>query len=255
MPNHIYNVVPSPPDARNFKLTALDPKVTGVKFPSSLSLATKCSPVVDQGNLGSCTANAIASGLREYMLLKAGKPLVRLSRLFLYYQERSLEGTINQDAGATLKAGMSVITKMGTCQEKLDPYDITQFTVQPTNDAITDALNYRIGSYFELHTIADIKTCLIQGFPVVTGMNVYESFESQKVAQTGQMPLPKKGEQLLGGHAVLIVGYRDSIFYPGGGYFTVRNSWGPKWGAGGYFFMPYKYIDPLLQAWEFWTAR
>jgi C1A family cysteine protease len=93
-----------------------------------------------------------------------------------------------------------------------------------------------------------IQGCLASGYPVVFGFSVYESFETQEVARSGVVPLPKKGEKQLGGHAVLAVGYDDTAQS-----FIVRNSWGPSWGQDGYFTMPYAYVTSGQLASDFWA--
>lgn len=95
-----------------------------------------------------------------------------------------------------------------------------------------------------------MKGCLASGYPFVFGFSVYESFESQAVAQTGIVPMPSPNEQLLGGHAVLAVGYDDEQ-----GRFIVRNSWGKDWGMEGYFTIKYDYLLNDNLADDFWTIR
>lgn len=225
-------------------------------LPTKIDLRLQCSPVVDQGNLGSCTANAIASGLREYMELKNTKiaPFVLLSRLFLYYKERELEGTINEDSGATIRDGMKVLKKIGVCPEDDMPYDVTKFTEPPSPHAEAHAREYRVASYYRLRSIRDIRQCLNEGYPIVIGIMVYESFESQRVADTGVVPLPKRHEQELGGHAVLVAGYDLSNKYGTGSYLIVRNSWGEGWGDKGYCYLPFSFVT-YGYAFDFWTAR
>lgn len=219
-------------------------------LPAGIDLRQGCSPIVDQGELGSCTANAIASGLREFMELKAGQSLTRLSRLFLYYKEREMEGTVSEDSGASIRDGMKVLLNTGVCPEIDWPYDITRFAVAPPEPAEKDAAQYLIKAYQRLVTLTDIKRSLYEGYPVVVGITVFESLESKEVAQTGQVPMPKDGERVLGGHAVLIVGYEDAL---DNGRVVVRNSWGEGWGEKGYCYIPYKFMEKY--AFDFWTAR
>ena len=113
---------------------------TAASLPQQVDLRGKCSPIVDQGELGSCTANAIASGLREYLELQSGKSFIQLSRLFLYYEERKLEGDVNQDDGAEIRDGMKVLNQLGVCPEKEDPYKIKAFTQAPTTQDMRDAI-------------------------------------------------------------------------------------------------------------------
>lgn len=252
MSDRIYNVVKSEVQPKNYSLIFSSIISSVIKAPVKMDLRAQCSPIVDQGKLGSCTGNAIASGLREFLLIKSTgvNPLNvdRLSRLFIYYEERKLENTIDQDAGAQIADGMKVLLSMGVALESDDPYDINTFTTAPTDTAIQNALNYRVTSTEKLSTTKQVKLALASGLPVVIGMEVFESFESHAIANTGKMPMPKKGEQNLGGHCVTIVGYDDLQKV-----FIVRNSWGEGWGDKGYFYMPYAYATK--HTWDYWTAK
>jgi len=220
-----------------------------MELPPLIDLRAQCSPVVNQGELGSCTANAIASGLREYLLLQKKQPWVALSRLFLYYEERLLEGTVDEDSGAMIRDGMKVVQTMGICPETEEPYDITKFTQSPTQQDLADAQKYKISEYHRVNDLTMLKTALAEGQPVVIGINVYSSFESNEVATTGIVPMPNtETEQLLGGHAVLVVGYDETKEWA-----IVRNSWGIDWGEKGYFYLPYQYWTAGLVT-DMWTG-
>jgi C1A family cysteine protease len=215
-------------------------------LPTSVDLRNNCSPVEDQGDLGSCTGNAIA-GIMEYLARKARKT-TDVSRLFIYYQERLLEGTVNYDSGAYIRDGIKAVNKYGVPTENLWPYDVRKYTYRPTQAAYTNAATRKAVSYQKCANFAAVKSALAQGYPVVIGFDVYESFESDTVARTGMMPMPNKArEQLLGGHAVTIVGYNDTTQR-----FIVRNSWGTSWGDHGYFYMPYGVIQDTTMSSDFW---
>lgn len=225
---------------------------TKAVLPKSVDLRSGCSQVVDQGELGSCTANAIASGLREYWEKQAGK-LTPLSRLWLYWEERNMEGTVNEDAGAFIRDGMKVLQKMGCAPEADWPYDVAKFTEAPPTKATTDAALFKITEYHRVTDLTALKSALAEGYPVVLGIGVYESFESDQVAKTGIVPMPKRGEKLLGGHAVLAVGYKDDANNIGQGVVIVRNSWGRSWGDKGYFYLPYSYFAKYVT--DMWTGK
>ncbi|WP_122628272.1 C1 family peptidase [Lucifera butyrica] len=218
-------------------------------LPTKVDLRASCSPIVDQGELGSCTANAIASGLREYLELKAGQSLTTLSRLFLYYEERLLEGTVNEDSGAEIRDGMKVLNQIGVCPEADWPYDISTFTNPPNNKDVADAAAFKVSEYHRIASLTQLKAALAEGLPVVIGIEVYASFESDEVAKTGIVPIPDKSkEQYLGGHAVLVVGYDDSR-----NMLIVRNSWGDSWGDKGYCYLPYDYFNQYSS--DCWTSQ
>jgi C1A family cysteine protease len=205
--------------------------------------------VEDQGQLGSCTANALVGAL-EFLMLKDQKTYVDMSRLFVYYNERVIEHTVNQDSGAMIRDGIKTLAKQGVCTEKLWPYDISQFTVTPPDPCYKEALNYQITSYQRIDTVDEMRSCLADGFPFVFGFTVYESFESQDVASTGVVNMPGPDEQVMGGHAVVGVGYDDSQKR-----FIVRNSWSDGWGMKGYFTIPYDYLANRNLSDDFWTIR
>jgi C1A family cysteine protease len=205
--------------------------------------------VEDQGQLGSCTANALAGNL-EFIDKKPDNQYIDTSRLFIYYNERKLQNTITQDSGAALRIGIKSLKTFGACPETLWPYDIAKFTDTPTQACYKEAINHTIQSYRRIITLADMLACLADGFPFVFGFTVYESFESLQVAKTGKVNMPKKSERALGGHAVMAVGYDQKA-----SRFIVRNSWGEGWGMKGYFTMPYAYLDNRNLSDDFWTIR
>ena len=217
-------------------------------LPASFDLLPVCPPVYDQGQLGSCTANAICAAV-EVDFITAKAPDWRPSRLFVYYNERAMEGTIKQDSGAQIRDGVKTINTLGVCTEALLPYDITKFTAKPKTACFADALKNKSLKYERVvQTSNAIEQVLFSGKPVIFGFSVYESFESAEVAKTGIVNLPAKTEKLLGGHAVLIVGYDHQA-----ARFLVRNSWGASWGQQGYFTIPYAYVCNSNLADDFWT--
>ncbi len=242
---HVYNLRHQAPDTRDFKLARFEEE----KIPSCVDHRDLCPPVFDQGELGSCTANA---GIAARMMLTGIS--APLSRLFLYYQERVIEGTAYQDSGAEMRDICKALTDAGVCEEKYFPYNTARFAKKPSCIAARNAMKYKIGSYatFDGDKIDDVKQIkqylALRGPSVLIGIDVYESFEGDDVARTGVMSMPDVSkEQLLGGHAVLIVGYDDSKET-----LIVRNSWGESWGDKGCFYMPYNYVEKGY-AFDSWT--
>ena len=216
-----------------------------------VDLRSKCPAVYDQGKLGSCTANAIA-GAYEFDEIKQEEPnLFTPSRLFIYYNERKMENTINKDNGASIRDSVKTINKDGVCKETTYPYDITKFAQQPPQECYDEAENHKCVEYKRVDaTLEQLKQCLIEGFPIVFGFHVYESFKQTE--QTGITPIPKDGEKLKGGHAICAVGFLEDKQV-----FLCRNSWGSDWNKQmqGYFYMPYEYIINPKLAGDFWTVR
>jgi C1A family cysteine protease len=237
------------PDQRDHLYAA--PVAALAALPPSLDLRKQCPSVYDQGQLGSCTGNGIAAALQFERMKQKLTPDFIPSRLFIYYNERVIEHTVNSDSGAAIRDGIKSVAKQGDCPESEWPYDITKFASKPLPKCYHDALKYKAVQYQKLvQNLNQMKGCLASGYPFVFGFTVYDSFESQQVAQTGVVPMPGSTEQVLGGHCVVAVGYDDSQQR-----FIVRNSWGTAWGIQGYCTMPYAYlIDPNLAS-DFWTIR
>jgi C1A family cysteine protease len=235
--------IPQFPDHRDRRL----PKLTGVVLPSSVDLRGLMPAVYDQKELGSCTSNAIAAALQLDALKDAMSDQAVPSRLWIYYQERVIEHTVGQDSGAMLRDGAKAVSTVGCVDESAWPYDISTFMTPPLGLVpFYKALEYLAVDQDE----SSVKGCLAEGYPMVFGFTVYDSFESSQVARTGIVPMPGQGEDVLGGHAVLAVGYDDATRR-----FMVRNSWGDAWGQAGYFEMPYDYLLNGDLATDFWTYR
>ena len=220
-------------------------------LPTTVDLRDKCPPVYNQEKLGSCTANAIAAAY-EFDQVKQGEKNAFLpSRLFIYYNEREKEGHTDTDCGAEIRDGIKSINKQGVCPESMWPYNTSEFTTKPTTACYQTALNHRAIRYKKvIHDLSHLKACLKSGLPFVFGFAVYESFEDEEVSTTGVMSIPSPGEKMLGGHAVMAVGYDDSQKH-----FIVRNSWGQEWGDQGYFYMPYEFIVDSDYCSDFWTVK
>lgn len=240
----IYGWVPDIPDQRDYRYKAIRPVI---KLSKEVDLRKYCSIVEDQGNLGSCTAQALAGNL-EFLDNRPDSTYIDLSRLFIYYNERELEDTIDYDSGASLRDGIKSLKNKGACLEGLWPYVIKKFDKRPTLKCYEDAKKRKIRTYHRIDSLREMLVCLAEGFPFVFGFTVYESFESSKVAKTGIADMPREGERAIGGHAVMAVGYNQKD-----GRFLVRNSWGQDWGMNGYFTMPYEYLETLAD--DFWTIR
>lgn len=258
---HQFGWIPDLPDQRDFRYAAPPPLL--MALPPRIDLRPGCPPVYNQGRIGSCTANGLAAAF-QFGVRKLAKPDFLPSRLFIYYNERVLEHSVPSDRGAYIRDGIKTMVKQGSCAENLWTYDDTPADpltgLWPTNAkprrkppaaAYTNALGHQVLEYLRLdHSLDQMRGCLASGYPFVFGFTVYTSFSSAAVAQSGVVNLPAPAEHVIGGHAVLAVGYDDATQR-----FLVRNSWGAAWGQAGYFTMPYAYLTNPNLADDFWTIR
>ncbi|MEU2061150.1 C1 family peptidase [Streptomyces sp. NPDC013455] len=237
-------------------------KAVGGPLPAQMDLRAKCSPIVDQGNLGSCTANA-AAGVLEYFELQTHGGYTPASRLFIYKATRDyLQWT--GDTGAYLRSTMGALSLFGAPPERYWPYDIEKFDSEPSPFCYSFASNFQALTYYRLDPpgiprpdlLADIKAHVVSGLPSMFGFTVYSSID---VATGGDIPYPARRETVAGGHAVVVVGYDDErvVTNPIDGSTTegaliIRNSWGERWGDGGYGYLPYRYVHEGL-AEDFWV--
>lgn len=235
----------------------LKAKLTSKKVvnPLNASLKMYCPSVYDQGDIGSCTANAICSA---YQIIQKSKNLkdtdFQPSRLFIYYQTRLIENNNDSeeltDSGANVIHGAHYLISNGICSEKLWPYDITKYNMTPPSECYIDAENHRAKNYVVIpnnrQLIYNIESSIVNGSPVMCAIAVYDSFESSNTAKTGVVTMPTKDESLLGGHEMCIIGYTRTKEL-----FTVLNSWGDDWGDKGFCYIPYNYFTNRKLGYQF----
>lgn len=235
---------PDKRDSRDYKYS-----VTQKVIPNIVDLRPYCSPIENQGNLGSCTGQAIAGAIE--LLNKRNGKHNDISRLFIYYYERLLLGTVNYDSGAYIRDGIKVTNHYGASLESHWPYDIRKFRQEPISEAKVDALKRRVTRYERVTSFDGCIDALNNGYPIIMGFHVYSSFMTNNVARTGNMPYPNtKRERLLGGHAVLLVGYNKTKKV-----FIARNSWGTSWGDKGYFYMPFNVVTNTSMSSDYWIIK
>jgi len=244
--------LPDIPDSRDVPFASLFR--VSQRVPDGVDLRDECSSIEDQGELGSCTGQALVGAL-EFLELKELGPEAPfrfrdLSRLFVYFNERKDMGTVQEDSGAMLRVGIKTLKSDGVCREELWPYKIARFASKPPDACYREAAHHQVTAYQRLNTLSEMKSCLAMGLPFVFGFSVYEHVMSDVVAKTGKVKLPKKNERLLGGHAVVAVGYRDKSKS-----FIFRNSWGGKWGMQGYGEIPYAYLESRDLSDDFWCIQ
>jgi C1A family cysteine protease len=252
---------PDLPDHRDLVYTAPMPMLR--KLPPKVDLRRKCPPVYDQAHLGSCTANAIA-GAVQFDRRKAGeKPDFVPARLFIYFNERDMEHSVRFDAGARIRDGVKSVSKLGVPPETEWPYSDEGYPAaegdpfapdapaarRPPKKVYGDAANYRAVTYLSVNqSLSQLKGCLADGYPFVFGFTVYDNFFGADGEPQVHTPMPSGS--VLGGHAVLAVGYDEAS-----SHFIVRNSWGTKVLDKGYYYMPYAYVTEPTLASDFWTIR
>lgn len=245
--NRRYGWRPDVPDPRDLTFKA-HRKSPIVRLPPVIDLRPMLPEIWHQGQLGSCTAHALAAAF-EFNQVRQKIEHWTPSRLMIYYLERKLEGTIREDNGAQIRTGAKVLAKFGAAPEQLWPYDIDKFAMAPPEGALKTASQSQVLRYARVdQTEQEVCSVLASGYPVVFGFSVFEEFESDECQDTGILKMPSKGSKNYGGHAVLCCGYDLSKRM-----FLVRNSWGKDWGLGGYFWMPFDYLlDPKLSD-DFWV--
>jgi C1A family cysteine protease len=259
-PRYPLGWIPDIPDRRDHLYAA--PVVTLRHLPQAVDLRGQFPRVpFDQGQVGSCTANAIAGAIEFDRVKEKFRPDFVPSRLFIYYNERVREHSVNSDAGAMLRDGIKTVHKQGFCPEEVWPYDgrlpadqggpNTRVFESPPAAVYQTASGYRATSYLRIvQNLGQMKGCLAAGYPFVLGFTCYDSLMSDQTARTGDIPLPADDESVIGGHAVLAVGYDESRRV-----FLIRNSWGTGWGDGGYGTIPYAYLVDGQLSQDFWTIR
>ncbi|MFN9628874.1 MAG: C1 family peptidase [Cyanobacteriota bacterium] len=225
-------------------------------LPASVDLRAFCSKVEDQKDIGSCTAHA-GVGLVEYYMRKTNNKHIDCSRLFLYKTTRDLLGW-KGDTGAYLRSTMQAMVLFGVPPEEYWAYDTTKFDVEPSAFLYSFAGSFKALKYFRLdpagtspsNLLTTIKTNLANSLPSMFGFTIYSSYTQASKENKGAIPFPGAGEKIVGGHAVVAVGYNDTIKLTnknsGGpttiGALLIRNSWGTGWGDGGYGWLPYDYV-------------
>jgi len=251
MPTRKFGWIPDVPDPiRDWKFSSVAKKVR-IYEDKPIDLRPLCPEVEDQGNLGSCVSCGCV-GLCEFLEIKDNNPNFKdLSRLFVYYWARDLDSCANIDEGATIRDGFKSLDKYGVCAEATWQYIEENVNVKPTDISIEEAKPHIISEYARLNSVEDMINCLIDGYPFVFGLTLYDSFESDQTEKTGIVTMPQDNENPTGGHCMMCVGW-----LPETQQFIVRNSWGTNFGKSGYCFIPKEYMNPSNDFCDdIWTAR
>jgi len=231
-----------------FKAKATPPKVF-----TPTDLRPWCPPVLDQGQLGACTAFGTTE-MVHFVRNKQKAQDFTPAPLFTYYATRQIENTVNEDSGAMVRNALKSAVLYGVVQEEKWHYDIAKFTVKPTPDIYAEALKHQTLQYRRISDglIHDMQQCLFEGYPFTFGAILFDSFESPAVARNGVVPMPHAGEGQLGGHCMLCVGWK---VISGHNYFIIQNSWGTGWGDHGFCYIPFEYMGNRNLVNDLWTIH
>jgi C1A family cysteine protease len=213
-------------------------------LPVSVDLRAKFPPVWDQGQTSACTSFATCAAIAYH------NPSLDPSRAFLYWQERSIDGTTGQDSGSSLDTAVKAAEQFGTPPEQQWPFNQQTLFAPPPQNLYQVAVNGKVTQAYTVDEITEYKTALANGVPVIIGMQVFSFFESGDMALSGVMKMPQPNESSLGGHAVCLVGYSDAQQA-----FLVRNSWGTDWGMNGYFWLPYQFAQNQQYVWDCYAIQ
>jgi len=247
--------IPPQPDLRDYteetpkilemaKMLKVGPAKKALGLPAKVDLRPWCSPVENQGQLGSCTAHA-AMGIVEYFQRRAFGTHIDGSRLFVYKTTRNLMGVVG-DTGAWLRNTMGALVHCGVPPETYWPYTDSkpEFDKEPTAFVYALADDYEALHYFchdplgynipPKTVLGTVKKFLAAGVPSMFGFFGFPSFGSANKKEDIPFPCLKK-EKVIWGHAVAAVGYDDA-----------------RWGDQGYGWLPYDYVLSGL-ALDFWS--
>ncbi|MDO8488619.1 MAG: C1 family peptidase [Candidatus Omnitrophota bacterium] len=231
-----------PKDPRDIPMGLVLPVVA---VPVSFDYTKAMSPVRDQGDEGTCVAFASVSGVKDFQDKKEHRKLVKLSPRFLYSLCKQFDGAPSEE-GTYPRIAMKVLLNYGVCHESFWPYVPHQSNL-PSKGADIDAKKFKIKAYARIKSLLEMKRSLLVNGPYLAGVKVFKSWFTKKVQRDGFIPVPKRDEETVGGHAICIVGYDDKL-----GIFKFKNSWGPDWADGGYGYLPYEYMKKYCS--DAWSA-
>lgn len=215
--------------------------------PSHVDLRHLAPPVMDQGPIGSCVAHAVTSAARYHIIRRNTTYDFEMSRLQLYHDTRAMEGTVKSDGGCEIRNAIKTLAKRGVGHEELWPYDTERFADAPPQEVYDDAPQYKALRYERVTVATDaVKQVLAYGTPVIIGITLYDSFESDEVARGGVVPVPNLDkERSVGGHCMIAYGYEHK-------HFIVRNSWATDWGDKGDCYIPEAIVGSTRFGADYW---
>lgn len=216
-----------------------------IKLPVSIDYTNRMSPIGNQGDEGTCVAFASVDGVREYQEKKERKKYIDLSVRYVYWRCKQID-SIPDEEGTYPRIAMKVLQKYGVPQEKYWPY-IPHQTDKPRKEIDKFAKPFKILAYARLNSILEMKRSLIINGPFLAGVIIFDNWMTEKVGNTGFIPIPDKKNKRIGGHAICIIGYNEDK-----GLFKFKNSWGKEWGNKGYGYLDYEYIEKYSM--DSWSA-
>jgi C1A family cysteine protease len=215
----------------------------------AVDLRPWCSPVEDQLQLGSCVGQAVVGAFELTVNRLHPDKFLDLSRLFVYYNARLYEGDyyLDKDLGSYVRNGIKAVNKWGVCDETLWPYEVDKFSWAPSIESYVDGKKRLIKSYYRIQGVSDMLYALTMDYPIVISMNVYNSFYDLEDSSNTILSMPRPNEDIIGGHAVALVGYDLEKRL-----LLARNSFGTNWADNGYFWMPFDYVKKdVMDNWIF----
>jgi C1A family cysteine protease len=220
-------------------------------IPASASIPTYNIPIMDQEDVGSCTAHGSTWAYTHLAYKKNSKHLLYLSRLYNYYMTRTGYEHVDpsDDSGCQVRNAIKCLAQYGSCLEHLWPYDpdpSQRFSIRPNRGAIKDAHKHMAIKYSRVIGLQGVKQAIVAGYPVVGGFTCYNTIDDDSVAKDGIIPVPHTNDYPVGGHCVSFIGYSDQTQQV-----EFVNSWGDYWGKQGHGFLPYWYFEKK-QATDFW---
>lgn len=223
-------------------------------LPPKVDLRPYLTPVEDQEETSSCVANAVA-GAYEYLFKRhRGDAAYDVSRLFIYYNARTVNSEDDiEDGGSFISDAIEGLKQYGACSEETWPFELDNVNEEPDEDSYDEAAGFLIEDTAVVPTDLNAwKRAIAEGYPIIFGINLYESFDQHRKPGLVPMPSPKESSrESHGGHAMLCVGYSDPDQV-----FIVRNSWGSGWGDKGYCYIPYRYLlDAKYNDGDSWIIR
>jgi uncharacterized tellurite resistance protein B-like protein len=223
------------------------------RVPRKVDLRPFMTEVENQGETNSCAANAVA-GAYEYLVKRhLGEESYDVSRMFIYYNGRAVDGCENEDEGSVIGSLIESLKEHGACSEETWPFEKDLVNEKPSDEAYEEAAQFPIEDTAVVPTRVDAwKSVLAEGYPIIFGISLFRSFDKHRKPGLVPMPSPRESSrESHGGHAMLAVGYSDADRV-----FIVRNSWGTEWGDEGYCYIPYDYLlNPRFNNGDSWIIR